>query len=68
MFGLNFEVTREIFGEVRQYPLIENGPNVPVTKENKEEYVKLYVDFIFNKSIKQKFDAFYNGFYKVLLF
>jgi E3 ubiquitin-protein ligase HERC4 len=31
----------------------------------REQYVQLYIDFIFNKSVKQQYKAFENGFQKV---
>jgi len=35
VFALNFEVRREVFGEVRVQPLKPGGENIPVTQENK---------------------------------
>lgn len=35
VFGLNFDVTRDVFGELRVIPLKPNGENIPVTLENK---------------------------------
>lgn len=35
VFALNFEVTREVFGEIRVHPLKPDGENIPVTQENK---------------------------------
>jgi E3 ubiquitin-protein ligase HERC4 len=35
VFTLHFEVTREVFGEVRVHPLKPGGENIPVTQENK---------------------------------
>lgn len=35
VFGLTFEITREVFGEVRSIPLKPNGAEIPVTQENK---------------------------------
>jgi len=31
----------------------------------RHEYVEAYVDYIFNKSIKEPFSAFYDGFQRV---
>lgn len=42
-----------------------NGSNIPVTQENKQEYVNLYVDYVFNKSVQNQYDAFHKGFMKV---
>ncbi|XP_063982429.1 probable E3 ubiquitin-protein ligase HERC4 [Diachasmimorpha longicaudata] len=65
VFCLNFEVTREFFGEQRVYELVPGGSKTPVTLENKKEFVDLYVDYIFNKSVESQFAAFYKGFHKV---
>lgn len=35
VFGLHFEVTREIFGETQQVLLRPHGDKIPVTQENK---------------------------------
>lgn len=35
VFGLYFEVTREVFGETQQHLLRPNGDKIPVTQENK---------------------------------
>lgn len=35
VFILNFEVTREVFGEIKVQPLKPGGENIPVTQENK---------------------------------
>jgi len=37
-----------------------------VTNENKAEYVKLYIDYVLNKSCDTQFDAFKKGFLKVV--
>lgn len=35
VFCLTFEITREIFGEVKAVPLKDHGSNIKVTQENK---------------------------------
>ncbi|KAA0721991.1 putative E3 ubiquitin-protein ligase HERC3 [Triplophysa tibetana] len=42
--------------------LIPNGAQIPVTTINRQKYVDLYVDFIFNKSVKNQFEPFSAGF------
>ncbi|XP_059219767.1 probable E3 ubiquitin-protein ligase HERC4 isoform X2 [Stomoxys calcitrans] len=64
-FDLHFEISRDIFGESTSEPLKPNGANISVTKENRQEFVDLYVDFIFNKTVDDKFKAFQKGFMKV---
>ncbi|XP_054285164.1 probable E3 ubiquitin-protein ligase HERC4 isoform X2 [Macrosteles quadrilineatus] len=65
VFCLNFELVREVFGETKHYPLKQGGEKIPVTHENKKEYVELYVDFILNKSVERHFRAFRDAFHKV---
>ncbi|KAG8311112.1 putative E3 ubiquitin-protein ligase herc4 [Homalodisca vitripennis] len=65
VFCLTFEVIREVFGETKHYPLKPGGENVPVTQENKKEYVDLYVDFVLNASVERHFRAFRDAFHKV---
>ncbi|XP_011505541.1 PREDICTED: probable E3 ubiquitin-protein ligase HERC4 [Ceratosolen solmsi marchali] len=64
-FALNFEVSRQVFGEEKVYELIPNGSKIPVTMNNKKQFVELYVDYILNKSVDSHFKAFYKGFHKV---
>ncbi|XP_047668106.1 probable E3 ubiquitin-protein ligase HERC3 isoform X2 [Tachysurus fulvidraco] len=47
---------------VKGKELIPNGAEIPVTKANRHKYVDLYVDFVFNKSVKNQFRAFKRGF------
>ena len=61
----NFIVVDDKFGEKLDIPLKPNGENIMVDNENKDEYVELYLDWYFNKSIKEGFNSFEKGFYKV---
>jgi hypothetical protein len=63
---LTFSVTFDNFGMEEIFDLTPNGRNTPVTNENKQEFVDLYVDWYLNKSIEQQFAPFYKGFYKVI--
>ncbi|XP_061194602.1 probable E3 ubiquitin-protein ligase HECTD2 isoform X1 [Saccostrea echinata] len=64
-FGLSFQVSVTEFGLVKTIDLKPNGSNIPVTTENRKEYVHLYVDWILNKSVYHQFQAFYHGFHSV---
>jgi E3 ubiquitin-protein ligase HUWE1 len=44
--------------------LKENGASIPVTEENKEEYVRLVVSYRLDNSIKEQNKAFLQGFYE----
>lgn len=42
--------------------LKENGTNIPVTKHNRKEFVDLYVNYIFNESVRKPYEDFMQGF------
>ncbi|CAG9136700.1 unnamed protein product [Plutella xylostella] len=65
VFSLCFAVNTVVFDQIQVHPLKEGGEALPVTHENKEEYVELYVDFLLNKSVENQFKAFNQGFQKV---
>ncbi|EEB18379.1 conserved hypothetical protein [Pediculus humanus corporis] len=62
---MNFQVSLEEYGEIKTYKLKENGENIPLTNENRNAYVELYLNWILNASIYEKFRAFYLGFHSV---
>ncbi|KAK1345740.1 hypothetical protein QTO34_008204 [Cnephaeus nilssonii] len=45
--------------------LIPNGISIPVDQTNKTDYVSQCVDYIFNTSVKDVYEEFQRGFYKV---
>ncbi|XP_019647269.1 PREDICTED: ubiquitin-protein ligase E3A-like isoform X1 [Branchiostoma belcheri] len=55
----------DLFGGSSTHELKENGNNVPVTVDNRQEYVDLYADYILNKSVEKQFTAFRQGFHMV---
>lgn len=65
VFQRNFEYSYEVFGAVKTVELKAGGSAIPVTNENREEYVALYVDYILNKSVTRQYDAFHRGFHLV---
>lgn len=56
-----FAVETDDFGEKQVIDLIENGRNIPVTQENKEEYVQRVVDYRLVRSVKEQLDNFLKG-------
>jgi hypothetical protein len=46
-----FTADTDAFGEIITHELKEGGSGIPVTNENREEYVSLYVDWYLNKSV-----------------
>uniref|UniRef100_A0A1L8DT79 Putative hect e3 ubiquitin ligase n=1 Tax=Nyssomyia neivai TaxID=330878 RepID=A0A1L8DT79_9DIPT len=65
VFCVTFSITEDIFGEQRTVDLKPDGRNIFVTQESKQEFVDLYIDWIFNRSCKSHFDGFDLGFQKV---
>jgi len=61
----DFTVIDDKFGEKLVIPLKPNGENIMVDNDNKDEYVELYLDWYFNKSIDIVFNSFEKGFYRV---
>lgn len=47
--GINFTIEVENWGEKVDHELKPDGSNTMVTEENREEYVDLYVNYIFSK-------------------
>jgi E3 ubiquitin-protein ligase HUWE1 len=47
-------------------PLKENGQNISVTQENKQEYIQLNAEYRLVSSIKEQIDAFLGGFYEII--
>ena len=61
----NFTVIDDKYGEKLVIPLKENGENIMIDNNNKDEYIELYLDWYFNKSIFEYFNSFEKGFYRV---
>lgn len=61
-----FSVEKDKFGLVETMDLIESGHTIPVTEENKEEYVKLVVEHKLQKSVQQQLDHFLTGFHEII--
>ncbi|CAH2091795.1 unnamed protein product [Euphydryas editha] len=52
----------DVFGNNIFHDLKENGDDIFVTQENKQEFVDLYADFLLNASVETQFKAFRRGF------
>ena len=57
-----FSVEDEIFGERRVVDLKPNGRNIPVTNENKVEYVELKTEWRIQRRVQDQFNAYMAGF------
>uniref|UniRef100_A0A667ZJ60 HECT-type E3 ubiquitin transferase n=1 Tax=Myripristis murdjan TaxID=586833 RepID=A0A667ZJ60_9TELE len=63
---ITFQISHtDLFGNPVSYDLKEKGDQIPVTNENRQEFVDLYADYILNKSVETQFRAFKKGFLMV---
>ena len=56
-----FSVETDDFGESQTIDLIPNGSSIPVTEENKHEYVRLVVEYRLTGSVKEQLEHFLKG-------
>ncbi|KAG5645003.1 hypothetical protein DXG03_007280 [Asterophora parasitica] len=61
-----FTTVEERFGEMVTIELKPGGADVPVTEENKKEYVEHIVDYRISKRVKEQFEAFMSGFSELI--
>lgn len=62
----DFSVESDDYGEHKIIDLIPNGRNVPVTEENKHEYVRLVVEYRLLKSVEEQMNNFSTGFHEII--
>ena len=63
---LTFSTEDHSFGRSQTIDLIPNGRNIPVTEDNKEEYVKLVCQHRMTTSIQGQIKAYLDGFYELI--
>ncbi|SCV03555.1 LAME_0H11364g1_1 [Lachancea meyersii CBS 8951] len=61
-----FSVETDDYGEHKTVDLIENGRDIPVTEQNKQDYVRKIVEFKLHTSVKEQMDNFLLGFYAII--
>ncbi|CAI5756548.1 unnamed protein product [Candida verbasci] len=62
----DFSVETDDYGEHKIIDLIENGRNIPVTEENKFEYVKKVVEYRLQTSVEEQMENFLIGFHEII--
>lgn len=60
--GLTFAVDEDSLGHTCQRELKPGGANIPVTEENKDEYIKLVIEWRFVSRVQEQMNAFLEGF------
>jgi hypothetical protein len=63
---MTMSISYDNFGLEEVFELIPGGKDIPLTRENRDQFVELYLDWYFNKSIEKQFKPFYKGFYKCI--
>ena len=61
-----FSIVVDKFGVEEVIDLIPNGRNIPVTEENKEEYVRKVIEYRLTGSVQEQLDSFLQGFYDIV--
>ncbi|KAI9829362.1 MAG: hypothetical protein M1826_005682 [Phylliscum demangeonii] len=63
---MTFSTEDERFGETLEIDLKPNGRSIPVTNENKKEYVDLLTEWRIEKRVEEQFGAFVDGFHELV--
>jgi ubiquitin-protein ligase E3 C len=63
---LNFAINLNEFGQTKIVELKPGGKDIPVTHDNKIEYIHLLADYKLNKQIHEQVIAFRNGISNVI--
>ncbi|KAI1269591.1 hypothetical protein F5Y18DRAFT_104273 [Xylariaceae sp. FL1019] len=61
-----FSVEDDEFGVTKIEDLCENGRSIPVTEENKHDYVRLVVEHKLLSSVKEQMEHFLKGFHEII--
>ncbi|EFC46237.1 predicted protein [Naegleria gruberi] len=62
VFCRTFQLETDVFGQIVTHDLKPNGGDIPVTNQNREEYVQLFIEWKLEKSIRTQFNSFIEGF------
>ncbi|EQC25803.1 hypothetical protein SDRG_16351 [Saprolegnia diclina VS20] len=65
VFQRSFELSYEVFGQVKTIELVPGGKDMAVTAANRDEYVAKYVEYVTTTSVAQQYGAFHRGFHFV---
>jgi len=63
---LFFSAESDDFGQQKVVDLKPNGRNLPVTNENKHEYIQLMAEHKMTNSVRQQIDAFLKGLHEIV--
>ncbi|XP_067645703.1 E3 ubiquitin-protein ligase Nedd-4 [Eurosta solidaginis] len=63
---LTFSLDEDTFGHKSQHELKPGGSNIEVTDENKDEYIKLVIEWRFVARVKEQMSSFLDGFGSII--
>lgn len=66
MDHLTFSVDGSRFGEQVTFDLVANGQDIPVTDDNKAEYLRLLAHHHLTSSVREQLGAFLDGFHELI--
>lgn len=61
-----FSVDVQHFGATQEVELIEGGMQIPVTMDNRQEFVRLFIEYEFKKQCEQQIAYFKKGFERMV--
>lgn len=61
-----FSVEVEAFGVMQVVDLLENGRNIPVTEDNKHEYIRLVTEHRLTGAVQEQLEHFLKGFHDIV--
>ena len=64
-FCRNFVADVDRYGQVVQVPLCTNGENRPITNNNRQEFVDLYIHYLLDTAVVRQYEPFKRGFFTV---
>ncbi|GEQ66679.1 hypothetical protein JCM33374_g342 [Metschnikowia sp. JCM 33374] len=62
----DFSVETDDYGEHKVIDLVPDGRNIPVTEENKQDYVRLVVEYRLQTSVNEQMSNFITGFHEII--
>lgn len=62
----SFTLDTAEFGEVKEIELVPGGKNIQVSQDNKEEFVRLFIEYEFKKQCAPQLASFKRGFERMV--
>lgn len=66
ILDLTFSVEDDLFGKIVTVDLKPNGREIPVTNDNKREYVELVTEWKISRRVEEQFNSFLSGFNELI--